>query len=169
MVATDPILRRPTLQALVRRGATGTDDSLPASANEVRGAVDGAPILLPSGIVIQRRSLGRRRVTRQQLADAIRGIQMLPLADQQRVARLGVRVNLVPVATLEDTLLGATAIEQDQSGRWHPTAVRVAVAAGLGGHEATAEIVQHELGHVLSVTRDQNLSEEAAEAYARSH
>ena len=53
------------------------------------------------------------------------------------------------------------------NGTWRPTLVRVAVRAGLARDEQTSEIVQHELGHVVSVVRTQDRSEAAAINYAR--
>jgi hypothetical protein len=146
------------------------DDSRPAAENELVGASDGPAIRLPNGIVIQRRRLGRARVSQQDLLDVLRAIQQLPAADQNLIAQSGITLMLVPVAGLEGGLLGATTIVQDVEGSpWRPTVVRVAVSAHRRGSETTGEIVQHELGHVVSVLTNQDRSEEAAEKYARNH
>lgn len=141
-------------------------------AGELHGEPDGAPIALRSGVVIELRRIGNERVSTAELLAAVAGVSSLPVADQQLVAASGVRVRLLPSAALEQgadgrNLLGGTTIERDASGeRWAPTGVRIAVRAGRAGRESTPEIVQHELGHVVSVLRGQDRSEQAAEAYA---
>jgi hypothetical protein len=115
-------------------------------------------------------SINGQRVTRGELMDAIRGVSLLPAADVSAIARAGVHLHLLPVANLEDSLLGATSIvRKSESQPWQPTLVRVAVRARLGGEESTPEIVQHELGHVISVMRSQDTTEAAAEGYAKRH
>jgi len=146
------------------------DDSVPVRGMEIHGDPDGPPARLPSGIVVHRRSIGGRRVSTSEFLQAVRGIQLLPRADQLAIARAGVPVYLVPSTLLENTLLGATTIVQPTEGApWRPTLVRVAVSAGRQGTEATGEIVQHELGHVLAVLNGQDRSEAAAERYAHSY
>lgn len=161
---------RPAPAAAAGGGLHHRDDSRPANKNEVHGTPDGPPIRLASGLVLQPMQLNGQRVTRGELMDAIRGASLLPQADVAAVAQAGVKINLLPTNTLEDGLLGATTIlRSNDSAPWRPTLVRVAVRARLRGDEATPEIVQHELGHVLSVLRKQDTSEEAAEQYAAAH
>ena len=92
----------------------------------------------------------RPRVSGSQLRTAQKAVASLPKADRALLAKLGLRVTLVPTKSLEDGMLGATSIQ----GK---------------GVESLAEVVQHEIGHALSVLRDQDRSEDAAHAYARKH
>jgi hypothetical protein len=147
-----------------------------AQTPELHGKPDGAPIVLPSGITIDLRQVGTLRVTVSQLQAVEAGIALLPLADQQVVARAGVHVQLLPTTALEQTeaghdLLGATTIIQEgpANSPWIPTLIRVAVAGGRSGTEATPEVIQHEIGHVVSVERYQDRSEAAAIAYAKRY
>lgn len=96
-------------------------------------------------------------------------IAKLPAADRALLARHGLRVQLVPKASLEDGMWGATSIERAKDGRWTPTEIRVASRIKGTGVESLAEVVQHEIGHAISVLRDQDRSEDAAGAYARRH
>jgi hypothetical protein len=94
-------------------------------------------------------------------------IAKLPAADRALLTRHGLRVQLVPTASLEDGMWGATSIERAASGRWTPTEIRVASRIRGTGVESLAEVVQHEIGHAISVLRSQDRSEDAAGRYAR--
>lgn len=151
-------------------GGGSAGDSRPANKNEVHGTPDGPPVRLASGLVVQPMVVNGQRVTKGELMDAIRGVSLLPATDVAAVAQAGVHLQLLPVANLEDSLLGATSIVRKSEGHpWQPTLVRVAVRARLRGEESTPEIVQHELGHVVSVLRSQDTTENAAETYAKRH
>lgn len=142
--------------------------------SDIRGDADGSDVVLPGGVIVRRRRVGAARVSDRELLDAARGVMMLPAADQQRIARAGVPIELLPVASLGvgnlgGPILGSTAIE-GSGGTWTPTLVRVVVRSPLssnpGTREAIGEIVQHELGHVNAVLTGQDRSEQAAERYA---
>ncbi len=111
----------------------------------------------------------RPRVSGSQLRIANQAVAALPKADRALLAKLGLRVTLVPTKSLEDGMLGATSIVRGRDGRWVPTEIRVASRIHGKGAESLAEVVQHEVGHALSVLRDQDRSEDAAHAYARKH
>lgn len=66
-------------------------------------------------------------------------------------------------------MLGATTVVRNARGALVPTKIRVASGARGVGAESLAEIVQHEVGHAISVLRRQDDSERAATAYARQH
>lgn len=137
---------------------------------ELHGQPDGPPLVLSNGIVVQRQQVDGARVTPDELLAAVAGIRRLPESDQRLIAQSSVPIALLPVAGLEDGLLGATTIvQQDKSSPWKPTLVRVAVRAGLERDESTPEILQHELGHVVSVLNGQDFSEQAAERYAQAY
>lgn len=142
-------------------------------AVQVRGAPDGADLQLPSGIRVRRTAVGAAHVTATELQQALMGIAMLPATHQALIARSGIVIELVPVAALENGILGATSIEQSPGGPWMPTLVRVAVRSPLSaagtGRTAVGEIAQHELGHVIAVLTGQDRSEAAAERYALTH
>jgi hypothetical protein len=153
-----------------RLPAGAVDDSRPSAPQELFGVADGTAYRLRSGIVVQKRRVGNDRVSRDALRDILRAIDLLPAADQSLIARTGIVIMVLPVAALEGGLLGATTIVQDTVGApWRPTVVRVAAHAGRNGAEATGEIVQHEIGHVLAVLTRQDRSEAAAADYARRH
>ena len=162
--------------AALRNGLAGAvgapqfaqDDSVASATPELQGQPDGPPLRLPSGIMLQKRQLGDSRVSSQELTEVVRSIYSLPAADVNQIANSGVPVHLLPVARLEDDLLGATKILKQQNGAWRPSYVRIAVRANGSGVDSTPEIVQHELGHVLAVLRNQDRTEVAAEQYARS-
>jgi hypothetical protein len=147
----------------------GTGGALP----EIRGDADGPDYILPSGVRVRRTHIGQFRVTDAELQQALRGIQMLPLADQQLVASLGIPIQLLPVAHLEqvegtvDPVVGATLVTGDP-GRGKPVSIRIAAhMAQLPNSTAQVqEAVQHEIGHTVSVVRRQDRSEAAAIAYA---
>ncbi|MCB0877522.1 MAG: hypothetical protein KDC46_00875 [Thermoleophilia bacterium] len=115
------------------------------------------------------RSTGTQRVSASQLTTARVAVSKLPAADRALLARHGLRVELVPATALEDGMLGATSIVRDADGRWAPTTIRVASRIHGRGVESLAEVVQHEVGHAISVLRSQDRSEDAAGAYARTH
>jgi hypothetical protein len=100
---------------------------------------------------------------------AAAAIARLPAADRALLARHGLRVQLVGARSLEDGMLGATTVVRGDDGRLRPTAIRVAARIHGRGVESLAEVVQHEIGHAVSVLREQDRSEDAATAYARRH
>lgn len=153
----------------VTRTSSAQRQTLPA---EVSGATDGPDVVLSSGMRLRRTRVGTARVTDFELAQAIRGVQLLPLSHQQVIARLGIVIELIPVRALEqiagttDPVVGATAIVGD-IGRGRATRIRIATRMAENPHPARIEeIIQHEIGHVLAVTAYQDRSEAAAEAYA---
>ena len=119
-------------------------------------------------MVAPQRAAGAR-VTATELRVARAAVAQLPKADRALLARHGLQVRLVPKASLEDGMLGATSIERARDGRWAPTEIRIASRIAGKGAESLAEVVQHEIGHALAVLRDQDRSEDAAHAYARRH
>lgn len=110
---------------------------------------------------------GSKRVRASELREARAAIAKLPAADRALLARHGLRVQLVAGSALEDGMLGATRIVRHGEGRWVPTQIRVASRIDGRGQDSLAEVVQHEVGHALSVLRAQDKSEDAAKAYAR--
>jgi hypothetical protein len=117
--------------------------------------------------------IGTARVGALQLQQAIRGIQLLPFADQQLLARLGIPVELVPVIQLERLahatapVVGATRVT-GPDGSARPERLRVAAyQARLG--TSVLEATQHEIGHVVAVTTRQDTSEDAAIRYAATY
>ena len=156
-------------------GPSAQDDSTPGAAGELRGDADGPELQLPSGIHISLRKVGKARVSANELQRVLAGIKLLPAADQALVARSGVRVDLLPVAALEQSIsggdyLGATDLDDDGAGVFRPSGVRVAVRSGVQtGADTPEELVQHELGHVIAVLEHGDRSEAAAIAYAQAH
>lgn len=157
-------------------GGGGSAGSV-GSPGEVTGVADGAMLVLPSGVRIQRRRIGTAQVSAAELSQAIQGIQLLPFAHQRAIAILGIPIELVPVQQLEQVagttqpVVGATAID-GPVGAGHPTRVRIATHspwAAQGGAQGIGEIVQHELGHVISVLVRQDRSEAAATRYAETY
>lgn len=112
---------------------------------------------------------GGRKVRAKDLAAARAAIARLPASDCALLARYGLRVELVGRSSLEQGMLGATSIVRDSSDRWVPIQIRVAARSGGKGPDSLAEVVQHEVGHAISVLRGQDRSEDAAEAYARRY
>lgn len=108
-------------------------------------------------------------VNSSELREARAAVAKLPKADRALLAQHGLQVRLVPSKALEDGMLGATSIVRGRDGRWVPTEIRVASHVHGRGVESLAEIVQHEIGHAISVLREQDRSEDAAHAYARRH
>lgn len=108
-------------------------------------------------------------VTAKELRAARMAVAQLPKADRALLVQHGLQVRLVPAASLEDGMLGATSIERARDGRWVPTEIRIASRIDGTGAESLAEVVQHEIGHALAVLREQDRSEDAAHAYARRH
>lgn len=159
-------------------GAGGSGaEATAAGPDEVRGSPDGPDIVLASGIHLRRRRIGAAQVTAAELLQAVRGVQLLPLAHQRAIAMLGVPVELLPVQHLEqvagttEPVVGATAVS-GPIGAGVPTLVRIAARspwAAQGGAQAIGEVVQHELGHVISVLTRQDRSEEAAIRYAQTY
>lgn len=135
----------------------------------MHGEADGAPVLHKSGVIILKRKNGSAHVSQQALNDTLKALERLPAADLALIANSKIPILLIPVGGLEDSLLGATTIVQDSDGKpWRPTLIRIAVNA-RDRHDPTAEIVQHEVGHAVSVIRRQDRSERAAENYARQY
>lgn len=125
-----------------------------------------AAATLVATVAPARRSRGAS-VAARELQAARSAIARLPAADRALLARHGLRVQLVPARGLEDGMLGATSIVRDRTGRWKPTAIRVASRIEGRGPSSLGEVVQHEVGHALAVLRRQDRSEDAAQAYAR--
>lgn len=122
------------------------------------------------GVLVVPDNRDGKSVTRGEMQQAVAALRKLPAADLALIGRRGIHIHLVPVSGLEDGLLGATTIVQDDpTSPWVPTKIRIAVRAGLTGSESIGEIVQHEFGHAVSVIRTQDRSEEAAIKYAREH
>ena len=109
------------------------------------------------------------RVEASELRAARAALAKLPAADRALLARHGLRVELVPSRALEDGMLGATSIVRASDERWTPTRIRIASRIEGRGAESLAEVVQHEVGHAISVLRQQDRSEDAAERYARRY
>lgn len=161
--------------ATVSGGGTGGASAAPLEAD---GAQEGPDVVLPSGVRIRRKRVGMFSVTQSELAQAIRGVQLLPLQHQLVIARAGIPIELLPIAQLEQVtgtsqpVLGATAVVQDGRGAWIPTRIRAAVRSPLAGQNpinSIAEVVQHEIGHAIAVLGNQDRSEEAAMRYAASY
>lgn len=177
-MGTSPVVSGGGLAAA--RMLVASAQAAPASvgaAPEVHGVPDGPDYVLPSGVRIRRSRIGGRRVSDEKLLQAIRGVQLMPMAHQQLIARLGVPVLLVPTQRLEQVagttspILGATSISHDGQ-TWRPTMVRIATDSPIserGGVHAIDEVTQHELGHVLSVVTTQDRSEQAATRYAATY
>jgi hypothetical protein len=102
-------------------------------------------------------------------AVAAAAIAALPKSDRALLAQHGLHVELVPHASLGPGLLGATTVVRTTAGALVPTKIRVASRVHGAGVESLREVVQHEIGHAISVLRAQDGSEDAAEAYARAH
>lgn len=119
-----------------------------------------------TALVVAGRS-GARQVRAAELSAARAAVAALPAADRRLLARSGLRVELVPASSLEQGMLGATGIARDADGRWGVTAIRVASRLQGRGAESLGEVVQHEVGHAVSVLRSQDRSESAAHRYAR--
>jgi hypothetical protein len=144
------------------------------SGASIPTAPDGPTLVLPSGVRVQREVVNGRRVSDAQLQQALQGIALLPLADQQLMARTGITIQLLPLVTLNgQKQLGATNVEQMPNGVWVPTTMRIAMLGNAQiprtGVDAIGETVQHEIGHVVSVVTRQDRSEQAAITYAATH
>jgi hypothetical protein len=149
-----------------------------ANPVQISGLPDGPDIVLPSGVHIRRTRIGQFRVSDSELQQAIRGVELLPLAHQQVIARLGLPIELVPVQELERApdqpgpVLGLTTIDTNAAGRGVPTRLRVVThspTASINPVNSITEVVQHEIGHVIAVTSRQDRSEETAIAYATAY
>jgi hypothetical protein len=117
----------------------------------------------------QLRVAGDAKVRANELAVARAAVAKLPAADRALLAKRGLHLELVGTKSLEDAMWGATSVERDSAGRLAPTRIRVASHIRGTGANSLAEVVQHELGHAISVIRSQDSSEDAAAAYARAH
>ena len=117
----------------------------------------------------QLRIAGQHGVTKAERATAAAAIAKLPAADRLLLAKHGLHLELIATTSLEDAMWGATSVERGDDGRLTPTRIRVASHIHGVGANSLAEVVQHELGHAVSVLREQDRSEEAAAAYARAH
>lgn len=175
---TPYLSHRPALPGRVVLAAAAPVDRLVAGGGggalpELAGTPDGPDLVLPSGLRIRRLRIGHLRVGTEQLRQAIVGAQLLPLAHQQLVARLGIPVELVPLAQLErlphatGPVVGATRIVGDP-GRVRPERLRIAAYADQVRSSVT-EATQHEIGHVVAVLAAQDTSEATAERYAASY
>ena len=109
------------------------------------------------------------KVTAGELSAVRSALAKLPASDRALLARNHLRVELVPRASLEDGMLGATEVVRGSDERLRPTRIRVASHVTGTGADSLAEIAQHEVGHAISVLRHQDRSEDAAEQYARDH
>ncbi|MCW2928028.1 MAG: hypothetical protein JWM86_1996, partial [Thermoleophilia bacterium] len=159
-------------------GSAAPPPTRSGALGELGGMPDGPDVVLPSGVHVRRTSVGGRRVSEAALLQAVRGIQQLPVQHQLLIARAGIAVELVPVAQLEQVegtsqpVLGATAVNQDSSGRWIPSRIRIAVDSPIsarGGVNAIGEVTQHEIGHAIAVMGTEDRSEAAAIRYAASY
>lgn len=110
---------------------------------------------------------GAARVRARDRAVAQAAVAALPAADRALLAKHGIRVALVPGASLGAGMLGATKVVRAANGRLVPTHIRVAASGAGRGVESLREVIQHEVGHAVSVLRAQDRSEDAAAAYAK--
>jgi hypothetical protein len=144
-----------------------------AAMPEIDGLADGPDVVLPTGVRIRRKRIGRSRVADAQLQQAIRGVQALPVAHQMLIARLGIPIELVPVVQLErlagttEPVVGATLIV-GPDGNARPTKIRIA-AYQAHVRSSVTECTQHEIGHAIAVVASQDTSEATAERYARTY
>jgi len=142
---------------------------------EVHGTPTGPDLVLPTGVRIRLTRIGTATVTQAALAQAVRGIQLLPIPHQQLLARIGIPIQLLPVANLEQVpgtvnpVLGATAVGTDSDGRIVPSQIRIAAASTRAAPYSISEVVQHEIGHAFAVVGRQDTSEAAAERYAATY
>ena len=151
----------------------GAADAHAADPPEIAGVPDGPDLLLPSGVRIRKKRIADRVVGNLQVEQAVRAVQLLPLADQQLLARLGIPVELVPVTQLERLasatapVVGATLITS-LAGTSRAERLRIAAYQSQVG-TSLAEAIQHEIGHVVAVTTRQDTSEDAAIRYAATY
>ncbi len=154
-------------------GSVAGGGAASGSPAEVGGTPDGPDLVLPSGLRIRKLRIGATRVGQAQLQDAIRAAQLLPVAHQRAIAALGIPIELVPVTQLErvagttDPVVGATRVV-GPDGSAHPERIRVAAFQAQVGSQL-GEAVQHEIGHAIAVVTRQDLSEDAAIAYANRY
>ncbi|MCW2920788.1 MAG: hypothetical protein JWL76_662 [Thermoleophilia bacterium] len=140
---------------------------------EIDGVVDGADVVLATGVHIRRKRIGSARVGDAELQQAIRGVQALPVSHQILIARLGLPIELIPVVQLErvigttDPVVGATRITGPDGGL-RPGKIRIAAYQSHVNSSVT-ECTQHEIGHAIAVTASQDTSEETAIRYARTY
>jgi len=146
-----------------------------ASPVKLLGTPDGE-ILLPTGVQLRKRRFGNLRVTAGEVAQAVRGVQLLPIADQRALARTGIVIEMLPLTQLEmpsgvdptKPVIGATAVDTRLDGSLHPSMLRIVTRAPTSStdpHDAIENIVQHEIGHVFAVWAHQDTREAPAEAY----
>jgi hypothetical protein len=121
------------------------------------------------GVLLVPMTVNGKHVTMQEVRDVMAALAKLPAADVQLLVQNNIPIELIPVATLGQRMLGATQIDQLPSGMWHPSLVRIAVRARMSGAYTNGEIAQHEVGHVVSVIRRQDRSEDAAISYAKRY
>ncbi|MCW2923015.1 MAG: hypothetical protein JWM98_419 [Thermoleophilia bacterium] len=121
----------------------------------------------PTALRVTTARSGDHAATTAELRTARAAVAKLPAADRALLAKHGLHVELVGRASLGDGMLGATNVVKVDDGPWTPTSIRVASHIHGRGPSSLAEVVQHELGHAVSVLRHQDRSEDAAEAYAR--
>ncbi|MCW2920787.1 MAG: hypothetical protein JWL76_661 [Thermoleophilia bacterium] len=137
---------------------------------ELAGVPDGPEMVLPSGVRLQRQWIGSNHVSDEHLRQAVRGVLKLPMSHQRLFATLGFPIELVPVAFLEQVagttnpVVGATRV-LGPDGSARPDRMRIATYQELVGTQVE-EAIQHEIGHALNVVTRQDLSEDAANAYA---
>ena len=140
---------------------------------EIDGVVDGPDVVLSTGVHIRRKRIGSARVGDAELQQAIRGVQALPVSHQMLIARLGLPIELIPVVQLErvlgttDPVVGATRIT-GPDGSLRPGKIRIAAYQSHVNSSVT-ECTQHEIGHAIAVTANQDTSEATAIRYARSY
>lgn len=132
---------------------------------QVRRRHSASSLIAPAPVSLA----GSNRVRASELRVVRAAIARLPAADRLLLAQHGLRVQLVAAASLEDGMWGATSVSRAANGRWVPTEIRVASRIAGTGVESLAEVVQHEIGHAISVLRKQDRSEVAAGDYARTH
>ncbi len=161
--ARGPAARSATVHP--RHSRRGGSEVLPQHAGQLP-----PPVNQPTnGVQVIPVRIGSNYVTRGEMQQAIEGLRRLPAGDLALLAQYGVPIELHPVAALEGGLVGATRIVQRGNGPWIPVRIQVAVRHQLRGDRSIPEIVQHEVGHAISVIRYQDRSEAAAEAYARRY
>ena len=152
-----------------RGAATPRGAMRQSSGDPVRGEADGPAYRLPSGLLIQRRRVGTHRISEAELGVIAQSLQRLPAAHQQLLARMGITVELLPLAALEGGIVGSTELRQQGDGSWRPWLVRIAMHSGRGGNLHPAEVAQHEVGHVVGMVQHGNDTEEYANQYAQRH
>src|SRR5688572_17965481 len=85
---------------------------------------------LATGVVVIPEAAEGRKVSRAEMAQAVAALKLLPAKDLALIAKHKIHIHLYPVSGLEDGLLGATTIVQEDSATWRPTTIRIAVRSG---------------------------------------